>query len=148
MRNHELSPGDLAGDDQPVVGENPYDPTQPGGTTGIGIGPNRKEIKDYVTSSGTNRNCSGGPTPWGTWITCEETRIRAGEGDDTNTAHGYCFEVLPDGSQTLSDEPILDMGFFSHEAIGVDPRTGIAYLTEDDFPAPHTGRPQQRNRRD
>ena len=133
VRNHELSPGDLAGGDAPVVGENPYDPAQPGGTTGIVIGPDHKEIRDYVTSSGTNRNCSGGPTPWGTWITCEETRIRAGEGEATNTAHGYYSEVLPDGSQTLSDEPITDMGFFSHEAIGIDPRTGIAYLTEDDF---------------
>lgn len=135
VRNHELSPGDLAGDDAPVVGKNPYDPAQPGGTTGIVIGPNRKEVADYVTSSGTNRNCSGGPTPWGTWITCEETRIRAA-GGSANKAHGYCFEVLPDGSQTLSDEPIKDMGFFSHEAIGVDPRTGIAYLTEDDFRQP------------
>lgn len=25
------------------------------------------------------------------------------------------------------------MGFFSHEAVDIDPRTGIAYLTEDDF---------------
>ena len=25
------------------------------------------------------------------------------------------------------------MGFFSHEAVDIDPATGIAYLTEDDF---------------
>jgi hypothetical protein len=63
--------------------------------------------------------------PWGTWITCEE---------DRTTSHGYCYEVMwNDPENNLSKTPILDMGFFSHEALDVDPRTGIVYLTEDDF---------------
>src|SRR3712207_2650164 len=95
-----------------------------GGTTGIVVGSDRIKIEDYVTSSGTQRNCAGGATPWGTWLTCEEIRT---------TDHGYVFEVMPDDAENdLSKSPIRAMGSFRHEAPGVDPATGIVYLTEDD----------------
>src|SRR5215217_798025 len=122
VRNHELRPEDGA----PVVGTNPYDPSQIGGTTGILVNlDDRTEIRDFVTSSGTRNNCAGGGTPWGTWLTCEE---------DRTTNHGYVFEVDPrDPENDLSKTPIREMGFFSHEAVDIDPAAGIAYLTEDDF---------------
>jgi secreted PhoX family phosphatase len=119
MRNHELT-----GTEGPaVVGRNPYDPDEPGGTTALVVGPDRTKIDEFVTSSGTRTNCAGGRTPWGTWLTCEES---------WEDGHGYVFEVMPEDPENgLSKTPIGAMGSFSHEAVGIDPRSGIVYMTED-----------------
>jgi secreted PhoX family phosphatase len=125
VRNHELRGSRDAARKAVVPAGNPYRAEGIGGTTGVVVGSDGQALESFVTSSGTVNNCAGGGTPWGTWITCEETR-------DEN--HGFCFEVDPrDPENDLSKTPIRQMGFFSHEAVDIDPRTGIVYLTEDDF---------------
>jgi len=104
---------------------------QLGGTTTLVYDPVRERTDlEYMSLLGTDRNCAGGPTPWNSWITCEETNIRA----DALTAkdHGYNFEV-PMSTEVRPVEPIplKAMGRFRHEAVAVDPKTGIVYQTED-----------------
>jgi uncharacterized protein len=103
-----------------------------GGTTTIVYNEATGQVeKEFLSLAGTMRNCAGGHTPWGTWITCEEDVSNAGEGM-LEKDHGYCFEVPASSEVKLHQAiPITSMGRFNHEAICVDPHTGIVYQTED-----------------
>lgn len=129
VRNHELNPGSRTAVFTSAEKKYSTAPGAKGGTTTLVVGPNRKLIKDFASLSGTIRNCAGGPTPWGSWITCEETFEATANG---SFKHGYNFEV-PASSEigAVNPVPLTLMGRFSHEAVAVDPKTGYIYETED-----------------
>ena len=85
-------------------------------------------VKTEPSLGGTRTNCAGGVTPWGTWLSCEE--VGSDSVSSAGKKHGYVFEVTADPLQTTG-QPIVGMGRFAHEAAGVDPSTGIVYLSED-----------------
>jgi uncharacterized protein len=140
VRNHEINNG--VGRDGAAFGNAAlaYDAKAGGGTTTLVIDPKTREIvKDFVSLNGTLHNCAGGPTPWGSWISCEETTLGKSlykdesgrERGGFSQNHGYCFEVAAGAGAALKATPLTAMGRFVHEAIAVDARTGIVYLTED-----------------
>lgn len=105
-----------------------------GGTTTLIYDPLTKRVeKQYLSLAGTVRNCAGGITPWNSWLSCEESTVRSGAyGGQFEKDHGYVFEVPASEEIGLADPtPLKAMGRFNHEAVAVDPETGIVYLTED-----------------
>ncbi len=145
VRNHELRETDDAvnafGENNELLGRIDVDRVFDARTSGIPTGGGTvtllydpvegKLVHHGLSLAGTLRNCAGGSMPWNSWITCEETMSGAGNGGLLQD-HGYNFEVPADASVGLvRAEPLRAMGRFRHEAVALDPRTGIVYQTED-----------------
>jgi uncharacterized protein len=138
VRNHELNnPGVPFGDPSAA-----YDAMAQGGTTTIEVTPTGDVVNAFTSLNGTQMNCAGGPMPWGSWITCEETINGPDVGPDFTGAsniplqqrHGFIFEVPAVGQSDR--QPITRAGRFPHEAVAFDPKGGILYLSEDNFGFP------------
>ena len=144
VRNHEVNAGTGAkggafgsGNRRLTdeVRKNMYDPGKAapalGGTSTVVYDTKKqKVVRQFLSLAGTLRNCAGGPTPWNSWVTCEETVEKAGR--LCSVDHGWCFEVPATAQPKLAKAvPLKAMGRFNHEAVAVDPKTGYVYETED-----------------
>jgi hypothetical protein len=90
----------------------------PGGVGALKFAPDGTVVDAYRILEGSIINCAGGPTPWATWLSCEEVD------------KGRVFECDPTGAGPGIDRPTL--GRFKHEAAAVDPVNNHVYLSEDE----------------
>lgn len=89
-----------------------------GGVSALRFNPDGELVRAYSILERTNTNCAGGPTPWGTWLSCEEV------------SRGNVWEC--DAMGLRRPRLIEAMGTFKHEAVAYDPVNVHFYLTEDE----------------
>ena len=109
-----------------------------GGTTTTVYNPQTgRTERQHLSLAGTELNCTGGPTPWGSWLSGEECFESVGWGWSAGRIvqrerrHGYVFEVPAHHDGLVEPVPIKAMGRFEHEATAVHEQSGFVYLTED-----------------
>lgn len=88
-----------------------------GGVSAVRFDAAGQIVDAYRIGVNQHRNCGGGATSWGTWLTCEEVDA------------GIVYECDPTRPGAGIARPRL--GTFLHETAAEDPATGTIYLTED-----------------
>ena len=93
----------------------------------------KSKAVDFSSVGGTARNCSGGITPWGTIITCEEITSGDENGDGYNDL-GWAIEIDPVSKKVVDQNGGLDggdklwaLGNFSHENAVLHPNRRTVY---------------------
>lgn len=92
-----------------------------GGASAVRFDADGEIVDAYRILEGSNSNCGGGPTPWGTWLS----------GEENFSETGRVWECDPTGAKPAIARPA--MGLFTHEAVAVDPESETLYMTQD-FP--------------
>lgn len=125
-------------------------PSESAGALGAGVSAirfarNGRIADAYRILAGSDINCAGGPTPWGTWLSGEEwdfvgvtkPQLAAAFGPaaadyffrEGSVRAGQMWECDP--TRPSEGVPLPALGLFQHEAAAVDVSTNVVYLTED-----------------
>jgi uncharacterized protein len=90
-----------------------------------------------ATVIGTLNNCASGRTPWGTYLTCEETTDNYLDPTQPELGYGWVVEIDPQGALTGLPVKRTALGRFDHEntayALGSDNRMAL-YMGDDSTP--------------
>ena len=85
------------------------------------------------TIRGMLNNCSSGRTPWGTYLTCEETTNNYLDPTQPNTSYGWVVEIDPFQELAPATKRTA-LGRFSHENVAhmTDANNRVAFYMGDD----------------
>lgn len=115
-----------------VVGSK-YNKRYTGNTSYKTSGPAATVVGDVV---GTLNNCASGSTPWGTYLTCEETTDNYIDPTQNENGYGWVIEIDPLGELAELATPVKHtaMGRFDHEntAYMLNANNRVAFYMGDD----------------